>query len=77
MYLTKAGSLVLKKSTLASLPMYMLSIFVASSSIMDELERIIQNFLWGSTTEKKKFYIISWDQFCVDMNWGGLEIRRL
>lgn len=44
-YLTKAERLVLVKSTHATLPVYMFSIFMAPCSIIDDLERIIRNFL--------------------------------
>lgn len=76
-YLTKAGRLVLVNSTLATLPIFMMSLFVMPISVGEELERIMRNFLWGSTEEKKKFHLIAWDEVCVGVNWGGLGIRRL
>lgn len=34
-------------------------------------------FLWGSTTNKRKFHLLSWDQVCIEMKWGGLGIKRV
>lgn len=55
----------------------MLSLFVSPSSIYDELERIIRNFLWGSSEVKRKFHLLEWKQVCISMDWGGLGIRNL
>lgn len=53
------GLAVLLKSTLASLLVFMLSIFVIPCSIEDEIERLMWNSLWGSTVEKRKFHLLA------------------
>lgn len=76
-FLTKAGRLVHIKSTLIALPVFLLSALVLPVSVEDELERIMRNFLWGSTTEVKKFYLLSWDIIFLPLHYGGLGINRL
>lgn len=55
----------------------MLSLLAMPSSICEELEMIMKNFLWGSTEEKYKFHLLSWDQICLELSWGGLGVKRL
>lgn len=73
----KVGRLVLIKSTLALIPICMLSLFMILTSIVDEFERIMRHFLWGSMVENKKFHLISWEKVCIPITWGGLGIKRL
>lgn len=63
-FLTKAGRLILIKTTLAALPVFFLSLFVVPCSVADTMERIIRNFLWGSGEEKKQFHLLNWEQLC-------------
>ena len=76
-YITKAGRLVLVKSTLASIPIYLLSLFVIPCSIREEIEQIARNFLWGTTEEKKQFHLVRWEEVCIGMDRGGLGIKNL
>lgn len=69
-YLTKAGGLVLIKSTLSTLPIFMLSLLVLPASVEEELERIMTNFLWGSAEEKKKYHLLDWEKVCIPTKWG-------
>lgn len=76
-YLRKAGPLTLIKLTLATLPVYMVALFVAPCSVVNEREMIMRKFLWVSMEEKMKFHILSWDQVCISLTFGGLGIKRL
>lgn len=46
-------------------------------SVTGELEKIMRDFLWGSTSEKRQFHLISWEQICILLKFGGLGLRRL
>lgn len=76
-YLTKAGPLVLIKSTLATFPIFMLSLLVLPASVEEELESIMREFLWGSSTGKKKYHLLCWNKVCTPLGCGGLGINRL
>lgn len=75
--LTKEGRLVLIQSTLAGLPVYLLSILIISVQVTEKLEQIMRNFLWGITTEARRYHFLSWDQITIPKGWGGLGIRRI
>ncbi|XP_026377809.1 uncharacterized protein LOC113272120 [Papaver somniferum] len=61
-FLNKAGRLVLIKSTLAALPIYFMSIILIPTCVEKKLTQIMRNFLWGSTSEKKKINWIAWSR---------------
>lgn len=61
---------------MATLPVFMLSLLVLPMSVEEELERIMKNFLWGSTIEKKKYHLLSWDKVCTPVECGGLGICK-
>lgn len=76
-YLTKGGRMVLIKSTLESIPVYLCSLFTIPLSIVKEVDRIARNFLWGTTSKKKKFCLVSWKKICLPFERGGLGFRKL
>ena len=59
LYLLKGGRLTLAKSTLSSLPMYYLSLFVIPIAMADRLEQIQRNFLWGTSKECFKYSLVA------------------
>lgn len=68
---------MLIKSSLASLPIHLLSLFTVPVSIVEKMEEIMRNFLWGTTNEKKRYHLLSWEQVCLPKEWGGLSLRRI
>ena len=46
-YISKGGRLMLIRSTLSNMPMYMLSLFRMPKSVKNRLEKIQRDFLWG------------------------------
>ena len=65
------------KSTLSSLPSYLLSLFTIPQSVAARLERIQKNFLWGTTKEIFRHSLVVWDKVClpvevVGLGYGGL-----
>ena len=59
LYLSKGGRLTLLKSMLSSLPTYYLSFFSIPRFVVDRLERIHRNFLWGSTDAEFKCPLVA------------------
>lgn len=76
-YLTEGGRLVLIKSTLASLPVYLLLLFTVPISIANKMEEIMRNFIWGTTNKGRRYHLMAWDLVCQPKEWGGLGIRRI
>ncbi|KAK9079762.1 hypothetical protein SSX86_001435 [Deinandra increscens subsp. villosa] len=75
--LTLGGRLVLIKSVLESLPSYFFSLYKAPKGIIDTLEKIRFNFLWGGSHDTKKIHWIKRDDVCLPKSEGGLGLSRL
>ena len=72
----KGGKLTLLKSTLLSLLLIFLSLFIISQSVAARLEKIQRNFLWWTTNEVFKYSLVTQDKVCLPMEEGGLGIWR-
>ncbi|XP_047339706.1 uncharacterized protein LOC124943201 [Impatiens glandulifera] len=59
--ISKGGRLILIKSALASMPTYMMSLFLMPKSVTVKMERIICKFLWGSS-ESSFCHLVRWDK---------------
>ena len=77
LYLSKGGRLTLLKSTLSSLPIYLLSLFTIPQAVVVRLEKIQRNFLWGTSNEVFKYSLVAWEKVCLPREEGGLGIRRV
>lgn len=47
-----------------------------SESTLKSLDRVSRDFLWGSTTEKRKQHLLGWEKICLPKTQGGLGIRK-
>ena len=45
------------------------------SHICDKLDEVNRDFLWGSTSEKRKLHLIGWSKIVRPKKDGGLEIQ--
>lgn len=75
--LSFGGRLTLIKAVLGSLPTYYFSLFLAPNCVLDLLEKIRRNFLWGGSDEKRKISWISWDRIVDEKENGGLGVGSL
>ncbi|XP_052622513.1 uncharacterized protein LOC128127842 [Lactuca sativa] len=75
--LSFGGRLTLIKSVLNSLPSYYLSLFKAPQGIIDQLEKIRRNFMWGGGELKRKIHWIDWSKVIAPIADGGLDISTL
>ncbi|RVX13534.1 Transposon TX1 uncharacterized 149 kDa protein [Vitis vinifera] len=76
-YISKGGRITLIKSTLASLPIYQLSIFRMPKSVAKRVEKTQRDFLWGGGNLEGKVHLIKWDAVCTEKHKGGLGLRRI
>ena len=53
-YISKGGRLTLIRSTLSSLPIYLLSLFKMPKLVCSRLEKIQRDFLWGGVNLERK-----------------------
>ncbi|KAL6336179.1 hypothetical protein AAG906_011061 [Vitis piasezkii] len=76
-YLSKGGRITLIKNTLASIPIYQLSIFRMPKLVVKRLEKLQRDFLWGGGSLERKIHLINWEVVCTQKEKGGLGIRKI
>ena len=76
-YISKGGRITLIKSTLASMPIYQMSIFRIPKIVAKRIEKVQRDFLWGGGNLEGKIHVVKWDVVCTDKNKGGLGLRKI
>ena len=76
-HLSKWGRLTLVKSTLSSLPIYFMSLFIIPHQVSLRLEKIQRGFLWGGGVSQSRPHLVNWSIVCMEKKDGGLDIRNL
>ncbi|RVX07536.1 putative ribonuclease H protein [Vitis vinifera] len=76
-YISKGGRITLIKSTLASMPLYQLSLFCMPKIVARRLEKLQRDFLWGGGSMERKAHLVNWERVCAGKKKGGLGLRKL
>ncbi|RVW16952.1 LINE-1 reverse transcriptase-like [Vitis vinifera] len=76
-YISKGGRIALIKSTLASMPLYQMSLFRMPRVVARRLEKLQRDFLWGGGSTERKAHLVNWERVCVGKEKGGLGLRKL
>ena len=76
-YISKGGKMILIRSTLASLPIYFMSLFPIPRSVRMRFEWIQRKFLWGGSMLERRPHLVNWEVVCQDKKSGGLGIKKL
>ena len=72
-WLTKAGYIILIKSTLSTLHIYQSSLILAPKSIMDQKSKLIRDFFWrGGKGNQNQMHLVKWDIVKRTILDGGL-----
>ncbi|CAN1147188.1 Putative ribonuclease H protein At1g65750 [Linum perenne] len=75
--LSIGGRITMLKSVLSQMSIYHLSLFKAPASVIKDLERIQNKFLWEGTGEVRKPHLVRWDTVKTPISRGGLEVLDL
>jgi hypothetical protein len=75
--LSYAGRLVLLKSCLASIPIYLLSVIKFPRWAIDMINSHMGHFIWNNTEEKHKYHLANWQLVSQEKDLGGLGIPDL
>ena len=62
--LSRGGRLTLFQSTLCSLPIYFMFLFIIPPSISNQLEKIMRDFLWNSNDNGNGLHWVNWNRVC-------------
>ena len=76
-YISKGGRITLINSTLASMPLYQLSLFCMPKIVARRLEKLQRDFLWGGGNMERKAHLVNWEMVCAGKEKGGLGLRKL
>ena len=76
-YISKGGRITLIKSTMASMPIYQMSLFRMPKVVARRLEKLQRDFLWGGGNLERKAHLVNWEVVCADKEKGGLGLRKL
>lgn len=71
------GRVILIRSVLSSIPVFMLSNIVIPRSIILKVEQMIRAFLWNSSANSRGVHILEWNVVCQPISKRGLGIHYL
>ena len=74
--LSTAGRCTLVSSISSAIPTYAMQTAFLPATTCEALDKCNRNFLWGSSTEKKKIHLVAWDEVCKPKKKGGLGLRH-
>ncbi|KAM6580367.1 hypothetical protein CsatA_004141 [Cannabis sativa] len=74
-HLSYAGRVQLIQSTLIGLRNYWMRVFLLPQSVIKEIEKLYQAFLWGLKDNRTRAHLISWERVCLTKAYGGLGFK--
>ncbi|KAI3472963.1 hypothetical protein Pfo_029210 [Paulownia fortunei] len=77
MTLSHGGRLALIKSTLTTIPIYLMQVLQPPKTVIHSIEQIMARFFWGSYGAQRRMHWASWDNICNPYEEGGLGIRKM
>ena len=75
--LTKAGKLVLAKTSTAPVAEYYMQCQSHPVKVCDQVDKLIRDFLWGLTEEMRRLHLVRWDTVTLPKELGGLGLHRM
>eukprot|EP00253_Pinus_taeda_P007171 PITA_07171 len=70
-----ASRLVLIKSVLQAMSLYLFSILAAPKWVLKEIKLLQRSFLWGSNGLRRKWALVKWEKSCLPKNGSGVGLR--
>ncbi|KAI0511115.1 hypothetical protein KFK09_011738 [Dendrobium nobile] len=76
-FLSFGGRLVLIKSVLNSIPIYLFHTLMPSFNICSKMERLINRFFWGSKLNSNAIHWAAWSKICGPLEEGGMGCKNI
>ncbi|CAN1177369.1 Putative ribonuclease H protein At1g65750 [Linum perenne] len=73
--LSLVGRVTLAQSVLAAIPAYAMQTSVLPATTCSDIDKRIRDFVWGSSPQERKIYLVSWEKICEAKGDGGLGLR--
>ena len=73
--LSLAGCFVLIQASLATIPAYVMQCTYFSGKILEGIDRVNRNFLWGTSEAAKKIHWVGWQKVTKPKDEGGLGLQ--
>nr|XP_027077000.1 uncharacterized protein LOC113700749 [Coffea arabica] len=73
--LSMGGKIVLLRSVMCSLPVYLLQVLQPPKAVLLHFGRVCNAFLWDSSIDSKRTHWAAWDKVCRPVEEGGLGFR--
>lgn len=75
--LSIAGRITLIKASIASLPLYYMSLFPAPKGVIEAINKLQRRFLWSGDIGKNYLALVAWDKVILPKWNGGLNCGNL
>ena len=72
--LSLAGRAVLIQASTSTIPAYVMQCTALPKKLLDNIDRVNRNFLWGSTEDARKTHWVGWHKVTKSKGEGGLGI---
>ena len=73
--LSLARRTVLIQVSLAAIPSYVMQCAALPGRVLDGIDRVSRNFLWGTTENQRKIYWVGWKKVTRTKEEGGLGLQ--
>ena len=60
-----------------AMPIYTMSVHLLPKDTCNQIDKIMRDFWWGDSIEKKKIHTIAWEKICQTRSNEGLGIRKI
>lgn len=74
-FLSFASCAVLVKLVMSAIPNYIMQGVALSMHLCNKLDKINRDFLWGSSSEKRKLHLVGWSKIIKPKKEGGIGIQ--
>jgi hypothetical protein len=72
--LSMAGRVILTQAVTSAIPSYVMQGIMLPAKILNSIDRVNRNFIWGSSDLNKKLHLMSWRKITRPKSEGGLGI---